>query len=85
MRSVVIPAIMHLIVPSNWAMPVWLDRILSNLSNGSDDELLLPDQESRPATDDRIPRRERVRSDPQSGRLHVVQCASDARCFRDAR
>ena len=36
--------------PSNWAMPIWLDRILPNLSIESDDELPLPDQESRPAT-----------------------------------
>lgn len=31
-RSLFIPAIMHLIGPANWAMPAWLDRILPNLS-----------------------------------------------------
>jgi RND superfamily putative drug exporter len=31
-RSLLVPAIMHLIGPSNWSMPAWLDRILPNLS-----------------------------------------------------
>jgi RND superfamily putative drug exporter len=31
-RSLLVPAIMHLIGPANWAMPAWLDRILPNLS-----------------------------------------------------
>ena len=31
-RSVLVPAIMHLIGPANWSLPAWLDRILPNLS-----------------------------------------------------
>jgi RND superfamily putative drug exporter len=31
-RSLLVPAIMHLIGPANWYMPAWLDRILPNLS-----------------------------------------------------
>jgi RND superfamily putative drug exporter len=31
-RSLLVPAIMHLIGPANWAMPAWLDRIVPNLS-----------------------------------------------------
>jgi putative drug exporter of the RND superfamily len=31
-RSLLVPAIMHLIGSANWYMPAWLDRILPNLS-----------------------------------------------------
>jgi RND superfamily putative drug exporter len=31
-RSIFVPAIMHVIGPNNWYMPAWLDRILPNLS-----------------------------------------------------
>jgi putative drug exporter of the RND superfamily len=31
-RSALVPAIMHLVGPANWAMPAWLDRIVPNLS-----------------------------------------------------
>ncbi len=31
-RSIFVPAIMHVIGPNNWFMPAWLDRILPNLS-----------------------------------------------------
>ena len=31
-RSLLMPAIMHLIGPANWAMPSWLGRVLPNLS-----------------------------------------------------
>jgi RND superfamily putative drug exporter len=31
-RSVLVPAIMHLIGPRDWALPRWLDRVLPNLS-----------------------------------------------------
>jgi RND superfamily putative drug exporter len=31
-RSLLVPAVMHLIGPANWSMPAWLDRILPNLS-----------------------------------------------------
>jgi RND superfamily putative drug exporter len=27
-RSLLVPALMHLIGPANWALPGWLDRIL---------------------------------------------------------
>ena len=37
-RMLVVPAIMHLIGPANWAMPAWLDRILPNLSVEVDEE-----------------------------------------------
>jgi len=31
-RSLLVPALMHLIGPANWALPRWLDRILPNLA-----------------------------------------------------
>jgi RND superfamily putative drug exporter len=31
-RSILVPAIMHVIGPNNWYMAAWLDRILPNLS-----------------------------------------------------
>ena len=31
-RSVLVPAIMHLAGPASWFLPAWLDRILPNLS-----------------------------------------------------
>ena len=31
-RSIFVPAIMHVIGPNNWFMPAWLDRVLPNLS-----------------------------------------------------
>jgi RND superfamily putative drug exporter len=37
-RSLLVPALMHLIGPANWAMPAWLDRILPNLSVEVGDE-----------------------------------------------
>jgi RND superfamily putative drug exporter len=37
-RSALVPAIMHLVGPANWAMPGWLDRILPNLSIEAGDE-----------------------------------------------
>ena len=36
-RSVLVPATMHLIGPNNWAMPAWLDRVLPNLSVEADE------------------------------------------------
>jgi RND superfamily putative drug exporter len=38
-RSLLVPAIMHLIGPANWAMPAWLDRALPNLSIETENEL----------------------------------------------
>jgi RND superfamily putative drug exporter len=37
-RSVLVPAIMHLIGARNWALPRWLDRALPNLSIEASDE-----------------------------------------------
>jgi RND superfamily putative drug exporter len=37
-RSLLVPAIMHLTGPANWYMPAWLDRILPNLSIETNDE-----------------------------------------------
>ena len=31
-RSLAVPAIMHLIGPANWTLPSWLDRILPRLT-----------------------------------------------------
>jgi uncharacterized membrane protein YdfJ with MMPL/SSD domain len=31
-RSLLVPALMHLIGPANWALPGWLDRILPRLA-----------------------------------------------------
>jgi putative drug exporter of the RND superfamily len=37
-RSLLLPAIMHLIGPANWAMPAWLDKILPNPSVEADED-----------------------------------------------
>ena len=37
-RMLLVPAIMHLIGPANWAMPTWINRILPNLSVEADEE-----------------------------------------------
>jgi RND superfamily putative drug exporter len=37
-RSVLVPATMHLAGPRNWNLPGWLDRILPNLSIEDGDE-----------------------------------------------
>jgi RND superfamily putative drug exporter len=43
-RSLLVPAIMHLIGPANWSLPRWLDRILPNLSiEGGDDSAKVPE------------------------------------------
>jgi RND superfamily putative drug exporter len=43
-RSLLVPAIMHLIGPANWSLPRWLDRILPNLSiEGGDDSAMVPE------------------------------------------
>ena len=39
-RNVLVPAIMHIIGPANWAMPTWLDRLLPNLSVEVEDDAL---------------------------------------------
>jgi hypothetical protein len=57
-RSLPMPAIMHLIGPANWAMPSWLGRVLPNLSAEVDEDAIpLPPSEepvarrvSKPAT-----------------------------------
>ena len=38
-RSMLVPAIMHLVGPANWAMPAWLERVLPNLSIENENEL----------------------------------------------
>jgi putative drug exporter of the RND superfamily len=37
-RMLLVPAVMHLIGPANWAMPTWINRILPNLSVEVDEE-----------------------------------------------
>ena len=37
-RSLLVPATMHVTGPANWYMPAWLDRILPNLSIETNDE-----------------------------------------------
>lgn len=57
-RSLLTPAIMHLIGPANWTMPSWLGRVLPNLSVEVDEDAIpLPPSEelvarrvSKPAT-----------------------------------
>jgi uncharacterized membrane protein YdfJ with MMPL/SSD domain len=56
-RSLLMPAIMHLIGPANWAMPSWLGRVLPNLSAEVEDAIPLPPSDapvarrvSKPAT-----------------------------------
>ena len=39
-RSLLLPAVMHLIGPANWAMPRWLGRIVPSLSIETEDEAL---------------------------------------------
>ncbi len=41
-RSVLVPATMHLIGPANWALPAWLDRVLPNLSIEAKDQPPVP-------------------------------------------
>lgn len=49
-RSVLVPAIMHLLGPANWSLPRTLDRVLPNLSIEAADE---PAATAAPA--DRVP------------------------------
>jgi putative drug exporter of the RND superfamily len=44
-RSLLVPAVHHLIGPANWYMPTWLDRILPNLSVEAEDLAQLPLEE----------------------------------------
>ncbi len=37
MRSLLAPALMHLIGPANWALPTWLEEILPKLSIKADE------------------------------------------------
>ena len=37
-RSIFVPAVMHVLGPINWAMPQWLDRALPNLSVEAGDD-----------------------------------------------
>jgi RND superfamily putative drug exporter len=38
-RSLLVPAIMHLIGPANWSLPAWVDRILPSLSVDAEEPL----------------------------------------------
>jgi RND superfamily putative drug exporter len=50
-RSLLLPALMHLIGPANWALPAWLERILPRLDieNTQPDPVIDPGEERRPA------------------------------------
>jgi RND superfamily putative drug exporter len=48
-RSLLVPAIMHLIGPANWAMPDWLDRVLPNLAVDLPESTSAPDEPDGPA------------------------------------
>jgi RND superfamily putative drug exporter len=39
-RGLLVPALMHLIGPANWALPAWLDRRLPRLAIEADDQPL---------------------------------------------
>jgi RND superfamily putative drug exporter len=47
-RSVLVPALMHLIGPANWTMPRWLDRIVPNLSIETGDNTPSPPEPGIP-------------------------------------
>ena len=47
-RSLLVPAIMHLIGPANWALPGWLDRMLPRLAIEPTPETPAADQEDVP-------------------------------------
>jgi RND superfamily putative drug exporter len=47
-RSLLVPAIMHLIGPANWALPGWLDRILPRLAVEPTPQAAAADQEDVP-------------------------------------
>jgi RND superfamily putative drug exporter len=48
-RSLLVPALMHLTGPANWALPGWLDRVLPRLAAGPGREI--------PAADPLVPQR----------------------------
>jgi len=50
-RSLLLPALMHLIGPANWAIPAWLDRVLPRLDieNPKPDPVTAPGGEISPA------------------------------------
>ena len=45
-RSLLVPAIMHLIGPANWALPGWLDRILPRLAIEAGEPAAATDQDA---------------------------------------
>jgi RND superfamily putative drug exporter len=51
-RSLLLPALMHLIGPANWALPTWLDRVLPRLDieNTGKTPAIDPGEEMSPAT-----------------------------------
>jgi RND superfamily putative drug exporter len=47
LRTVLVPALMHLFGPANWWLPTWLDRILPHLSvEPAEDEEPRPEKAS---------------------------------------
>ena len=53
-RSMLVPAIMHLVGPRNWALPNWLGRVVPNLSIEANDESA-PGDDSIGASEERQP------------------------------
>jgi RND superfamily putative drug exporter len=47
-RSLLLPALMHLIGPANWSLPGWLDRLLPHLSADRDEKAVRVADGSRP-------------------------------------
>ncbi len=45
-RSLLLPALMHLIGPANWALPGWLDRILPSLAIEAEEHAPATDQDA---------------------------------------
>jgi putative drug exporter of the RND superfamily len=48
-RGLLVPALMHLIGPANWALPGWLDRILPRLAIETKDQAPAPSPEASPS------------------------------------
>ena len=45
-RGLLVPALMHLIGPANWALPGWLDRILPRLAVEAGEPAAATDQDA---------------------------------------
>jgi RND superfamily putative drug exporter len=44
-RGLLVPALMHLLGPANWALPGWLDRLLPRLAVEAEDHAAVADPE----------------------------------------